>query len=226
MVTRRRLGGFTLIELLIAMAILALVIGLSTFAFSLYSRHWDGLRSDFERKSGQMQRIELVARALRDALPWVVRDEAGRPGFYFLGREEGVTLVTASPVYAAYGPAVIRLFREREASGSWRLVYEEAPLAGMVLREGSQTLPFKHRMLVVERVSLIAFKYFGWATWQQSLGDDMGGQLVAPQWWGEFDGLVRQQQPLRLAFSLGEFETSFPMPDRASVTFGRAVPLM
>lgn len=208
------------------MAILALVIGLSTFAFSLYSRHWDGLRSEFERKSGQMQRIELVARTLRDALPWVVRDEAGRPGFYFLGREEGVTFVTASPIYSADGPAVIRLFRERQDDGAWRLVYEEAPLVGMVLRDSSQTLPFKHRMVVVERVSLIAFKYLGWTTWQQSLGDDLGGQLAAPQWWSEFDGLVRQQQPLRLAFSLGEFEAIFPMPDRATVTFGRAVPVM
>jgi len=225
MASHRRLRGFTLIELLISVAILTMVIGLSSFAFSLFSRDWDGLQSDFERTSGQMQRIELVSRALTDALPWVVRDKDGRPGFYFLGREEGVTLVTASPVYATGSPSVIRLFREPEPSGTWRLVYEEAPLAGMLLSEASQTLPFKHRLIVVERVPNIAFRYQGWATLQESFSDGADGQSVAPSWWNEFDGLVRVQQPLRLGFTLGEFEAVFSMPDRANVTLSRATPM-
>jgi prepilin-type N-terminal cleavage/methylation domain-containing protein len=221
----RRLRGFTLIELLISIAILSMLIGLSTFGFSLFSRHWNGLKSGFDGASGGFQRVDLVSRALSDALPWIVRDEKERPGFYFLGREEGLTMVTGSPVYAVGSPAVIRLFREQQSNGLWRLVYEEASLEGVLLQRSEQILPFKHRLIVVDELSGISFRYFGWATSIEAMGADVSGPSVPPRWWDEFDGLKRTLQPLRVEFRLGAFNAVFDMPDRTSTVLGRATPV-
>ena len=224
MVTRRSLKGFTLIELLISITILGLVIGLATFGFSLFSRHWDGPKSDFDRAAGQMQRLDLLLRALNDALPWVVKDDDGRAGFYFLGRDEGFTVVTSSPIYSVGAPAVIRVFRESDGSRRWRLVYEEASLRQVLLRRGSQNLPFDRRLIVLEDLPGISFTYFGWASWQQRMLSDEPGSGLAPQWWPDFDGLVRVQQPQRVAVKLGDFEVVFAMPDRTQTLLDRANP--
>jgi len=225
MAAQRRLRGFTLIELLISITILGLVIGLSTYGFSLFSRHWEGPKSGFERASGQMQRLDLVSRALNDALPWLVRNDSGRPGFYFLGRDEGLTLVTSSPIFAVGSPAVIRVFREPDGSGAWRLVYEEASLATLVLRDATQTLPFDRRLIILEGVKSITFRFYGWASVEERLGsnDIEGG--VAPRWWDEFDGIVRMQQPKRVSLTLGGFEAIFQMPERTDTLLNRVSPM-
>jgi prepilin-type N-terminal cleavage/methylation domain-containing protein len=221
--TRARIAGFTLIELLISIAIMSMVIGLASYGFSLFSQHWDGPRKNFDRSSGQVQRLDLLMRSLGDAIPWVVRDDSGQPGFYFLGREEGVTLVTASPIYSTDTPAVIRVFREPQSGGTWRLVYEEAPLSSVRLVKASQTLPFQHRLIILENMRRISFRYLGWNTAQERFGDEVTG-AVPPQWFSEFDGLVRTHQPSRVGLTLGEFETSFSMPDRTSVLLNRVSP--
>ena len=219
---RRHLTGFTLIELLISITILGLLVGLASYSFSLFSRAWDQPRSTFELAAGQMQRLYLVSRAVNDSLPWIVKDDNGRPGFYFLGREEGFTLVTSSPVYATGAPAVIRLFREQQSSDRWRLVYEEASLAKVLLREASQVLPFERRLVVLENLPRLSFKYFGWlSTTDRYAGSDLGA-VVPPSWFSEFDGLSRIQQPQRVALQVGDFEAVFIMPERTRILLSRA----
>jgi prepilin-type N-terminal cleavage/methylation domain-containing protein len=222
---QRRLGGFTLIELLISITILGLVIGLATYGFSLFSRHWEGPRSDFERHAGQMQRLDLLSRSLNDALPWIVKDTNGRPGFYFLGRDEGMTLVTSSPIFAIDAPAVIRVFREPEGSGRWRLVYEEASLENTLLRDGAQTLPFKNRLVILEGLRGVSFRFYGWASLQERLGANEIDGGRPPQWWDEFDGLVRMHQPQRVGLKFDDFEAVFQMPERTEALLNRASPM-
>jgi prepilin-type N-terminal cleavage/methylation domain-containing protein len=224
MVARSRVAGFTLLELLISITILGLVIGIASFSFSLFTRHWEGPRSGFERASGQAQRLDLLQRALTAALPWVVRDNDGRLGFYFLGREEGLTLVTASPIYTVGAPAVIRVFREPEDGGGYRLVYEEASLAETLLRDGSQTLPFRYRLIVLEGVRDLSFRYFGWESLQSRLQADEGEVVQSPRWWPDYDGLTRVEQPQRVGMRLGGFEAIFAMSDRSSALINRATP--
>ena len=224
MVARSRVAGFTLLELLISITILGLVIGLASFSFSLFTRHWEGPRSGFERAAGQAQRLDLVQRALTAALPWAVRDSDGRLGFYFLGREEGLTLVTASPVYTVGAPAVIRVFREPEGGGGYRLVYEEASLADTLLQDGSQTLPFRYRLVVLEGVRDLSFRYFGWESLQSRLQSDEGDVIQSPRWWPDYDGLTRVEQPQRVGMRLGGFEAIFTMTDRSRALIDRATP--
>jgi prepilin-type N-terminal cleavage/methylation domain-containing protein len=220
--THAQVRGFTLIELLIALAIFGLVVGIATYGYSLFTQHWDGRVGRFQQAQDQYQRLDLVVAALENTLPYVVRDDNGGGGFYFLGREEGLTLVTMSPVFGAGDPAVIRVFRERNPAGRWNLLYEEASLAGVQLRLASQTLPFAHRMVVLRDVPELEFAYFGWESLEQKHAAANQPELgLAPQWRPEFDGLVASVHPQRIAVRLGDTEAVVFVPQRADATFRR-----
>jgi len=110
MATPRKLRGFSLLEMLVAVVVLSMVIGISTYAYSLFIRQWDGHLGRFDGAQAQYQRLEWLATALQDTLPYVVRDDKGELGFYFLGRDEGLTSVTMSPIFGVGEPALIRVF--------------------------------------------------------------------------------------------------------------------
>lgn len=209
--------GFTLVELMIVMAILSMVTVSATYAFSLFSRDWEVRRGGFDRAKGQLRRLELVESALQNTLPWAVWGEGGRVGYYFLGREEGLTVVTASPVFAADRPAVIRVFGERESATTWRLVYEEAPLTGVLLRRADQELPFQHRLVVARGLSDVRFKYYGWFSLQDRMGLESDVDSGNQNWFTEYDGMERVQQPEKIALILGGAESVIAMPVRNSV---------
>ena len=220
--THAQVKGFTLIELLIALAIFGLVVGIATFGYSLFTQHWDGRVGRFQQAQDQYQRLDLVVAALENTLPYVVRDDAGESGFYFLGRDEGLTLVTLSPVFNAGQPAVVRVFRERNLAGTWNLLYEEAPIGRVPLRLASQELPFQHRMVVLRDVPELEFAYFGWESIEQKLVAANQPELgYAPQWRAETDGLKARVHPQRIAVRLGDTEAVVFVPDRADAVFRR-----
>jgi prepilin-type N-terminal cleavage/methylation domain-containing protein len=219
--TRGKVAGFTLVELLVAVTILGLVIGVATYGYGLFARQWSGRLGGFDDAQGEYRRVALVVRALEDTLPFVVRDDAGVPGFYFLGREEGLTLVTGSPVFTPGEQAVIRVFREPVADGRWRIVYEEAPLRGVDLRLAGQTLPFSHRLVVADGVARVAFAYYGWASADARARAGEDDVQATPSWSTEFDGLVRRQHPERIALRLGAGEAIVFVPDRADLALRR-----
>jgi prepilin-type N-terminal cleavage/methylation domain-containing protein len=219
-VRSKRSGGFTLIELLIAITILSLVIGLATYSFSLFSKQWSNRDVAARWGVSRLQRVELVSRALEDSIPWLVRQSSGLPGFYFLGRDEGFTFVTGSPIFADNVPAVVRLFREQSSDGSWQLVYEEASLRGLVLQSVDQQLPFKHRLIVVDRRREISFRYFGWESVEakSASGDDFS---LRPRWFTEYDGLTRVQHPQSIAVGMGDIEAVYEIASRSDVAINQ-----
>jgi prepilin-type N-terminal cleavage/methylation domain-containing protein len=216
MASGRSLKGFTLIEMLVSMVVLILVIGLATYGYSLFIRHWDGRLAGFERAQAEYQRLEWLAAALEDTLPYIVRDGDGVPGFYFLGRPEGLTLVTMSPVFGVGEPALIRVFREPDPIGGWQLIYEEAPFAGEVLARADQYLAFQHRLVIARGLPQLEFRYFGWEDYRtRSLVGEVPG--IEPEWFDEYDGLVRNQHPQRIALEAGAVRTIFEVPARADL---------
>lgn len=217
MVRLKSVKGFTLIELLISMTVMGLVIGLGTYGFSLFSKHWDGRDGFFERSLGELQRVDLCVSVLQGTLPWAVKDTNGAVGFYFLGREEGVTFVTQNGIFSPDAPALVRLFRESIDGRAFQLVYEEAPLANESLRRADQVVPFKHRLVILSRVQTLEFRYFGLGSPEERLGDVIDGAVAAPRWWGEYDGMDRFQHPLRLELNIDGHRTDFPLPDRTDL---------
>lgn len=212
----RAISGVTLVELLIAMAISTLVIGLATFSFSLFTRDWKGRTTGFEREAAQAQRLDLLSGALEAAVPWLVRDQKGRFGYYFLGRPEGLTLISSDPVFGGGAPAVIRVFREYDADGKLQLVYEQASLLGVVLSNADQNLPFKNRMVIVKGLRKLDFRYYGW----ESMVDRVSADADAgrkPVWTTEFDGLRRMEHPLRIALDIDDGEAVYFMPERQGI---------
>lgn len=208
-----RIRGFSLIELLIATTIAGLVIGLATYSFGLFSRGWLKFSGGYGEASAQLQRLELVEAAVEAAVPWIVKDDTGKPGYYFLGREEGLTLVTSRAVFSASQLAVIRLFREREDGGTFRLVYEEAPLDDLLLERADQILPFSRRVVVVRGLAGLTFRYFGWENNERFIAS-LEDSSSPPLWFDNYDGLVRGLHPSRVGIGVGGNETVYNMPDR------------
>lgn len=210
----RRRRGFSLLEMLVAIIVLSIVIGTSTFAYSLFVREWDGHLGRFDEAQAQYQRLEWLATALEDTLPYTVRDEQDQLGFYFLGRDEGLTLVTMSPIFVVGKPALIRVFRESDEDGTWKLVYEEAPFADTLLARADQRLEFRHRLVIASDLPRPVFRYFGWA--------NAGSRLTAEEafaeqrsWFDEYDGLVRRFHPEKIELQIGDEIAVFDMPARA-----------
>ncbi len=225
MVKPKRLAGLTLIELLISITILALLIGLASYSFSLFSRATAFTRVSSQKSLQEFQRLDLALAAVENSLPWVVRDQSQRLGFYFLGRDEGLTLVSGSPIFSPDGPAVIRFFREPDGPMRWKLVYEEAPLKGILLRSADQVLPFQDRMVVLTNLRNLEFRYFGWRSDEERLksgdGDLPPGFIGEPAWYDEFDGISRAIQPLRVGIKLDDAEITFIIPERGDTAASR-----
>jgi len=213
MATPRTLKGFSLLEMLVAIVVLSIVIGISTYAYSMFIRQWDGHLGRFDEAQAQYQRIEWLTTALEETLPYVVRDEEDRLGFYFLGRAEGLTLVTMSPIFGIGEPALIRVFRERDEDGAWRLVYEEAPFAGTLLARANQRMEFRHRLVIARGLPRPEFRYFGWANANSQL--TVEDTLVEQRsWFEEYDGLRRRYHPEKIELRLGDDAAVFDVPAR------------
>lgn len=213
MATPRALRGFSLLEMLVAVAVLSMVIGVSTYAYAMFIRQWDGHLGRFDEAQAQYQRLEWLAAALQDTLPYVVKDEQGALGFYFLGRDEGLTLVSMSPIFAIGEPALIRVLREPDAEDTWQLVYEEAPFAGTLLARADQRMKFRHRLVIAHGLPRLTFRYYGWSDLQARL---LGGesQDYVRSWFVEYDGLQRRFHPDKVEVRLGSDVAVFELPAR------------
>jgi prepilin-type N-terminal cleavage/methylation domain-containing protein len=217
----RKRRGFTLIELLLSLAIMSAVLVLSATAYQMYTDTWRRDLSQIETSFDQFQQQDLMLNAIQAIIPLSVKKDKklnSTWGFYFLGRQQGFTAITASPIFFSGYPAVIRLFSESMPNGGFQLVYEEASLKGMVLKQADQTLPFQHRLVIRGSLPHIAFRFFGWPSLDAKMASIAENQTDAakgmPQWFDDYDGLTRNYQPDKIEMVLGSELLTINLPNR------------
>lgn len=219
MVTRRtvtqRLTGFTLIEVLVSLVLFSIMLTTAMYGYQLYNGLWQKQLSAIDDAKSDYKALELVQNSLLAAIPYQVQTAANKPGFYFLGRSEGLTLVTANPVFQPQHPAVIRLFQEKAADGGFQLVYEEASLQGMRLTSDTQELPFAHRLIVLRGLKKLDFHYLGWQDIASRTASLSSENMLRPQLFSEYDGLVRGYQPTQIHIQIDKFLWVVPLVGRA-----------
>lgn len=226
-----RRGGFTLIELLLAVSIMLAVLVMAGTAYQLYTRVWAKDLSKIEDTFAEFKQIPLFVNACQAIIPLSVRKNTTENtlwGFYFLGRDEGFTAVTSSPIFSTGYPAVIRVFRENTETGHQRLVYEEASMRGMVLNYADQSLNFNFRQIILTTSDAIEFSYFGWASLDAKMNStsEFNAQSAAtgPVWFTEYDGMERGYQPEMVKIQIGNNELLFNLPNRTALGLKRTDP--
>lgn len=217
-------GGFTLVELLIATSILMVVLATAMYGYQLYQRQWQRNLSHIQHNYQQFRSFELVSSALQGIVPYMVRHQDSH-SFYFLGKEEGFTAVTVNPVFTPGFPAVIRVFRERQTDGRYRLVYEEASLSGAALITPEQQLPFAHRLVFAEQQTSVVFSYYTQPDLINSIdvSDDGESAEIIYKWLNEHDALTAKTHPQLIMINISGFTWQLQVADRSRTLFNRAV---
>lgn len=213
-------SGFSLVELLLALSIMFAVLVLAATAYQLYTSSWKRDLSNIEQSYQRLRFNELMLDALQGIIPQAVTESAenNKIGFYFLGREEGFTAVSASPIYNVQAPAVIRIFREQNENGSLRLVYEEASLARQPLIYATQELPFSYRKILLDNLTSLEFSYYGWDSRNarlESLAEF--DNEIKKGWFTDYDGLARQFHPDQVRIEINGFQMTIAVPNRTDL---------
>lgn len=201
--TKQQYSGYTLIEVLIAMVILVSLMLTANYSYSQYSSYWAGRLGQFDRTLFKFQGLLQTKDTIDSVVPYIVEDNKGEYTFYFLGRDQGVTFVSAAPIFGVTqnDASVVRLFIEK-AGPMYQLVYEEAPLADEVLLRLDQQLTFKYRLVLLSSTEPLSFSYFGWQQRvHKFLREDYGD--ILPNWQNNYDAAVSQLQPLAIQLHIG-----------------------
>jgi prepilin-type N-terminal cleavage/methylation domain-containing protein len=201
--------GFSLVELLISLAIVSLMMAFATISFNQYSEYWTRQLGEFEESHAKLKLFNQFSQTIEKSLPLMVKDKDDKWGGYFLGRDQGFTLVTQAPIFSSHtGYAVVRIFEESTLEGQLRLVYEEAPLNNELLRF-SQPLDFRYRT-VIARANLIKFEYLGWKSYQERFSGQLQSE-IAPSWYNEIDAQESFIPPLAVSITINDKRFEWPI---------------
>jgi prepilin-type N-terminal cleavage/methylation domain-containing protein len=191
-------NGFTLIELLITMAIMAMVMAIASYNYSQYSRYWYTKLGNYNKHQAAMRSKLQLRDVLAAMSPYIVKNDNNNWVYYFLGREEGLTFVSYAPIFAQQGgTAVVRIFKEAQGDGNYRLVYEEAPLMGTMLTKINQVLNFKYRFIISRDLPEVTFSYYGWPNRNAKYNPEFSS-VTAATWVKEYDGNETKLQPEKI----------------------------
>lgn len=198
----RNSRGFTLVEVLLAMVITTAVIGIASYAYSMFSTKWKSDLGNFDEISVTARALWQTQGALAAGVPFIVWDQKQKEYvFYFLGRRDGMTMVTEGAIFNPDGSSVIRVFSERTSGGNYQLVYEEAPLSEQALTELNQELNFKFRLVLLKDQTRIKFEYYGFEDYSAQQGDSVVEGNAS--WHEEYDGAERKLHPEKVRIWFG-----------------------
>jgi len=157
----QRQRGFSLVELLISMVLLSVIVLLSSFTYAQFSRYWDGRLGSFDNVFSVLRNGWLLEDILSHVHPYVVRNNAGIPRFYFEGNINGFVAVSKESLSRVDTTSVIRLTLAQNSDGSYDLLYEEAPMSRAALVQLTQRPNFSEPLTLLKSLQDPKFRYFG-----------------------------------------------------------------
>lgn len=199
------------------MAIMVLLLSIAFTSFTTFSSHWRKSHDQYAMSLESYKGFRFLTSTVSAVLPYAVRDEKNTIGFYFLGRTDGFTGVSANGVYHAGQLVVFRVLKERQPDGLFSLYYEEAALEQRPLIEAEQVLQFDFRLQVGKDFHHLEFAYYGWRS--RSAYEDYISErnaIADKQWLSAFDGMQLKMQPERLEIRMDGFSWLFAVPDARS----------
>ncbi len=210
--------GFTLIEMLISATLLMIVMGTAMYGYQLYIQYWHKEEAQQSIQFDSYRNSDLFYTALRGIVPYAVQRNQVY-AFYFLGRDDGFTAVTQSPIFNPGALAVIRVFRESLGQGGFQLVYEEASLRNILLMDAEQELPFSHRLVITKKLPQLSFQY---QQTSHEVNDAFPDQLVrVRKWLPEFDGLLLGTHPTKIQLTINSLMIDIEVSDRQNLLLQR-----
>lgn len=216
-------SGFTLVETLIAMVLLSLLMISGALAYDYFSQNWQRNKGLASSSAERHHLTSLVQKVTRNSYAKAVYNSSNRLGFYFLGRYDGFTAVSHTSVQNPDAAAVYRIFRETNAAGSYRLVYEEAVLTNLYLRQDEQELPFNFRRILYDNINQIDFSYYGYQSLKErnETASGEGSEVYDLLWFNDYDGMQRVLHPQAIEINLNGFRWLIEVPDAVESTLSR-----
>ncbi|QFU23451.1 prepilin-type N-terminal cleavage/methylation domain-containing protein [Shewanella eurypsychrophilus] len=191
----KRSHGFTLIEMLISMVLLMGIIAVSSFAYSQFSRFWDGRVGHFYKTFYDIRHHDIIKTAISGITPYVAFNTKGHPRYYFEGKTTGFVAVSGDSISQPGKAAVIRIFVEQNNDFSYKLVYQESPMDKQLLTRTDQAIEYTYTVVVDKQISDVEFNYYGE---EKSDSSQEAYQRKVYRWFSEFNSLATMIPPEKI----------------------------
>lgn len=202
---KRHTKGFTLIELLISMSLLATIMLLGTWSFSVFTSKWEGSLGKFAENVSQAKDFILLNDIITTIAPYVYVKN-GRGHYYFEGSEEEFKGVTLGSIFHPKSAVAFRIQVKQHIDGSYYLLYQEQEL--VVLSDPSD-IEYTHEKILIEDAQSIRLTYLGWTTALEKINseDSSATSMAAPQWRPAYNSEISSLMPIAIKIKWDESVT-------------------
>lgn len=187
--------GFSLVELMVAMLILSAITVISSSAYSLFIRHWDG---NFGRVTEELQasrNLNLLYRVIGASSTHVFKDEQYR-WLYFKGTSNQIFGYSEAGIFN--NQKVLYALEVSGESGARSLTYFETTEQSEQYYSGNEKALWQKQRILINEVAEISFSYIGWesldAKTSYQLTGKTNGQLNQGRF-SNYDAKVRGLHP-------------------------------
>jgi prepilin-type N-terminal cleavage/methylation domain-containing protein len=192
-------AGFTLIELLISVTLLALLMLVGTYSYSVFTNKWQdelGQFSVVNRQATNFQRIQIL---LNNISPLAVRKDNGQPGFFLVGDNTRLLGITYNGLFTMDKPEVFRLSVSKNDDQTFELLYQAKPLIDSTVVSASQEITFTNNIVLLDNLDEISFRYLGWPHFTDADSSANTSNISSPIWSSSYSALDSQIMPEKIA---------------------------
>lgn len=196
-------NGFTLIELLISMSLLATIMLLGTWSFSVFINKWEGSLGQFDQRVSQAKDYILLNDIITTIIPFVY-NQNNKASYYFVGEESEFRGVTLGSIFHPNSAVAFRVQAKAHEDGSSYLLYQEGKLS--VLSDVN-TIEYTHEKVLMSAKDEIKMSYLGWQTAIEKINsEDSATSNISstPQWRSKYNSSDSSLMPIAIKIAWGQ----------------------